>query len=64
MGVIFLLIGFSLGMAGLFMLLFVYALKNHQMDDTYTPAIRMLHDDALTTENNTNLKPTINNINK
>lgn len=45
MNMIFLLIGFSILLALLFLLAFFWASKTGQHDDLHTPAIRMLFDD-------------------
>lgn len=45
MEVIFLLIGFSLLVALIFLGLFVWAVKDGQYDDAYTPSMRILFDD-------------------
>lgn len=50
MSVIYLLIGISIPVAGGFLLAFLYASKNGQFDDDYTPSIRMLMDDPKPTE--------------
>lgn len=42
MEVIFLLIGFSLLVALIFLGLFIWAVKDGQYDDSYTPSIRIL----------------------
>lgn len=46
MEVIILLILASLMLAGLFLLIFVWATRTGQFEDTSTPALRMLTDDA------------------
>ncbi|QQS38207.1 MAG: cbb3-type cytochrome oxidase assembly protein CcoS [Ignavibacteriales bacterium] len=51
MSVIAVLIGFSLLVAVGFLVAFIWAVKNGQYRDTYTPSIRMLLD-----ENNSNNK--------
>lgn len=48
MEVIFLLIGFSLLVALIFLALFVWAVKDGQYDDAYTPSLRILFDDKKT----------------
>lgn len=48
MEVIFLLIGFSLLVALLFLGLFFWAVHDGQYDDAYTPSIRILFDDKKT----------------
>ncbi len=45
MGVIYILIFFSLLLALSFLLAFLWASKNGQFDDDYTPSVRMLFDD-------------------
>lgn len=45
MEVIFLLIGFSLIVALIFLSLFFWAVRNGQYDDPYTPSVRMLFDE-------------------
>ncbi|MFN7948047.1 MAG: cbb3-type cytochrome oxidase assembly protein CcoS [Blastocatellia bacterium] len=42
MEVLFMLIGFSLMVALLFLGLFIWAVRSGQYEDRYTPAIRML----------------------
>lgn len=44
MEVIFMLIGFSLLVALIFLGLFIWAVKDGQYDDSYTPSIRILFD--------------------
>lgn len=48
MSVIVLLIGVSVLVAGAFLGAFLWSVKNGQMDDDYTPSIRMLFDDETT----------------
>ena len=48
MSVIVLLIGVSVLVAGAFLGAFLWSVKNGQMDDDYTPSIRMLFDDEIT----------------
>lgn len=45
MNIIFLLIGCSLVLAVGFLIAFIWTVKSGQMEDDYTPAIRMLFDD-------------------
>jgi cbb3-type cytochrome oxidase maturation protein len=45
MSVIFILVGFSLLAALLFLGAFIWAIKNGQYEDDYTPSVRMLFDD-------------------
>lgn len=48
MSVIVLLIGVSVLVAGAFLGAFLWSVKNGQMDDDYTPSIRMLFDEETT----------------
>lgn len=59
MEVIFMLIGFSLFVAIVFLLLFFWAVRSGQFDDQYTPSIRILFD-----EKNSEQKQTTNNKNR
>ena len=45
MNIMFLLIGVSLLAAMTFFLLFIWAVKSGQYDDTFTPSVRILFDD-------------------
>ncbi len=45
MNIMFLLIGVSLLAALTFLLLFIWAVKSGQYDDTFTPSVRVLFDD-------------------
>jgi cbb3-type cytochrome oxidase maturation protein len=45
MNIMFLLIGVSLLAAGLFLFLFIWAVRRGQYDDTFTPSVRVLFDD-------------------
>lgn len=47
MSVIFILIPLSILIAGCFLGAFVWAVRNGQYEDTCTPAMRMLWDDAI-----------------
>jgi len=46
MSVVAILIGFSLLVAGGFLVAFLWAVRTGQYDDKHTPAIRMLIDDT------------------
>lgn len=50
MGVIYILITISVIVAVLFFAAFVFAVKNGQYDDSYTPSVRMLFDDEINTK--------------
>jgi cbb3-type cytochrome oxidase maturation protein len=54
--VIAVLIGFSMLVAGGFLIAFLWAVRSGQFDDRHTPSIRMLFDD---TPNYTNNKPKV-----
>ncbi len=56
MGVIYLLIGFSLLVALTFLGLFFWAVKSGQFDDQYTPSLRVLFDDKNSKKQTTNTK--------
>lgn len=45
MSALFILIGASLSAAIGFLIMFIWAVKRGQFEDTYTPSVRMLHDD-------------------
>lgn len=45
MSVIFLLIGFSLLLAVVFLLAFFWSVRDGQFDDAFTPSVRILFDD-------------------
>ncbi len=47
MSAIYILIGASLVVATGFLIAFLWAVKSGQMDDRYTPSVRMLFDDEL-----------------
>lgn len=46
MNVLFILITLSSIVAGLFLIAFIWAVKNGQFDDGHTPAVRILFDDT------------------
>jgi len=52
MEVIFLLIGFSLIVALIFLALFFWAVKSGQYNDPHTPSIRMLFDNQTVSKRN------------
>jgi cbb3-type cytochrome oxidase maturation protein len=54
MSAIFILIGASLPIAIIFLIAFIRASKNGQFDDDYTPSIRMLMEDEVPKDSNTN----------
>lgn len=50
MAIIVLLISISLAIAVGFLISFLWNMKSGQYDDTYSPSVRMLFDDKLTTK--------------
>ena len=46
MDILFILIGFSLLIALIFLAAFIWAVKRGQYDDRYTPSMRILFDDV------------------
>ena len=46
LSVLFILIGFSILVAGGFLIAFLWSAQSGQFDDDYTPSVRMLFDDA------------------
>ena len=61
MSAMLILIGFSLSVAIIFLIAFLWAVKSGQYKDRYTPSVRMLFDDKK--QSNTNSK-NHNNINR
>jgi cbb3-type cytochrome oxidase maturation protein len=57
MSVLILLIGFSLLIAGGFLVAFIWSVKKGQYDDDYTPSVRMLFDDKPIAERKSSLTP-------
>jgi len=52
MSTLFVLIIISMVVAVGFLAAFLWAVKNHQFDDDYTPSVRILFDDELIDETN------------
>jgi cbb3-type cytochrome oxidase maturation protein len=52
MYIIFLMIAVSVTVATAFLLAFLWAVRSGQYDDDYTPAVRMLFDNEVTTKSN------------
>ncbi|HXJ97730.1 MAG TPA: cbb3-type cytochrome oxidase assembly protein CcoS [Gelidibacter sp.] len=50
MSVIYLLLSLSILVAIVFFAAFVFAVRNGQYDDSYTPSVRMLFEDELVSE--------------
>jgi cbb3-type cytochrome oxidase maturation protein len=57
MSVLILLIGFSILIAGGFLVAFIWSVKKGQYDDDYTPSVRMLFDDKRVEEKDPSLIP-------
>jgi cbb3-type cytochrome oxidase maturation protein len=51
MSVIIILVIVSVFVAGSFLAAFIWSVKKGQYDDDYTPSVRMLFDDTVSTEN-------------
>ncbi|MCO6499055.1 MAG: cbb3-type cytochrome oxidase assembly protein CcoS [Vicingus serpentipes] len=52
MSVLFILIIVSLLVASGFLVAFIWSVKNGQYEDGYTPSVRMLFDEKITTKEN------------
>ena len=50
MSVIYILLSLSIIVAIVFFIAFIYAVKNGQYDDSYTPSVRMLFEDEIIKE--------------
>ncbi len=54
------LIGVSIGVALLFLIAFIYSVKNGQFDDRYTPSVRILFEESkIEKEKNKDIKKEI-----
>ncbi|MBP1841560.1 cbb3-type cytochrome oxidase assembly protein CcoS [Formosa algae] len=53
MSVIYILLGVSVIVALIFFAAFIFAVKNGQYDDSYTPSVRMLFEDELIKDDKT-----------
>jgi cbb3-type cytochrome oxidase maturation protein len=62
MGVLILLIGFSILIAGGFLVAFIWSVKKGQFDDDYTPSVRMLFDDKPVSDSNISSNQNKNNL--
>jgi cbb3-type cytochrome oxidase maturation protein len=56
MSVIVVLIGFSMVVAGGFLIAFLWAVRHGQFDDRHTPSLRILFDDELPESTDTSVK--------
>jgi cbb3-type cytochrome oxidase maturation protein len=61
MSVMYILIGCSLLMAVGFLIAFIWFVKSGQMDDVYTPSVRILFDDIENKTTNSNKNESIKN---
>lgn len=52
MNVLFILITLSSIVAGGFLIAFIWAVKNGQFDDSHTPAVRILFEDTIASDDN------------
>ena len=52
MSVVFLLIIIGILVASVFLIAFIWAVKTGQFDDPYTPSVRILFDDTISTSQN------------
>lgn len=54
MSVIFVLVIIGILVASIFLIAFIWAVKNGQFDDSYTPSVRILFDDPISSEEKDN----------
>ncbi|SFF63050.1 cbb3-type cytochrome oxidase assembly protein CcoS [Sunxiuqinia elliptica] len=52
MSVVFVLIIIGILVASVFLIAFIWAVRNGQFEDSYTPSVRILFDDPISTEEN------------
>lgn len=52
MSVIFVLIIIGILVASVFLIAFIWAVRNGQFDDSYTPSVRILFDDPVSSKEN------------
>ncbi|TDN96261.1 cbb3-type cytochrome oxidase assembly protein CcoS [Sunxiuqinia elliptica] len=52
MSVVFVLIIIGILVASVFLIAFIWAVKNGQFEDSYTPSVRILFDDPISSEEN------------
>ena len=50
MSVVFVLVIIGILVASVFLIAFIWAVKNGQFDDSYTPSVRILFDDTVSSE--------------
>ncbi|OIQ24121.1 cbb3-type cytochrome oxidase assembly protein CcoS [Lacinutrix sp. MedPE-SW] len=63
MNIIYMLLAISVIVALIFFVTFILSVKRGQYDDTYTPSIRMLFDDELVIDKDSNKKKPKNQTN-
>lgn len=56
MSVIYLLLSLSILVAVIFFVAFIFAVRNGQYDDSYTPSVRMLFEDELVKKKSKTIK--------
>ena len=54
MSVIYILLAISIAVAIVFFIAFIFAVKNGQYDDSYTPSVRILFEDEIVKEEKSN----------
>lgn len=64
MSVILVLLGFSIFVALIFLFAFIWAVKNGQYDDKYTPSVRILFDDVKKQNSQKDISENLDNIEK
>ncbi|MHA7112025.1 cbb3-type cytochrome oxidase assembly protein CcoS [Sunxiuqinia elliptica] len=52
MSVVFVLIIIGILVASVFLIAFIWAVRNGQFEDSYTPSVRILFDDPISSEEN------------
>ncbi|HKJ41622.1 MAG TPA: cbb3-type cytochrome oxidase assembly protein CcoS [Sunxiuqinia sp.] len=52
MSVLFVLVIVGILVASVFLIAFIWAVRSGQYDDSYTPSVRILFDDTVSSENN------------
>ncbi|MDO8929232.1 MAG: cbb3-type cytochrome oxidase assembly protein CcoS [Bacteroidota bacterium] len=55
MSVVIVLVFVAIIMAGIFLLAFIWSVKNGQYEDTYTPSVRILFDDPVVVQKDESL---------
>lgn len=63
MNIIYMLLAISVFVAIIFFVIFLYSVRSGQYDDTYTPSVRMLFEDELVKDHNSDKRKSINHQN-